>query len=224
MGQSDDSWNFKLEGDKDKQKKKKEAIAKEKKKRLKEKSSLSQTDQTFKMEAPPVAKRKSRSELAKEYEREEDKVVEPLPDEEYGSFVRRGVALAIDFAVCFGVLFFVLTYHADTWIQLELALFGTSDYGYGPLLTYFSSLAFVCYFVFSVFPTILFGKSVGKTFVGVKVYGKGIEPLGYLKTFMREILFRPLSLISILGALICYLSPQRKMLHDHLVGSVVRRF
>lgn len=228
---SDDSWDFKIEKPKTeakdgpaKPKNSRAAVTKEKRKRRQKESDLSGKGPQVGIETPSVGKRKSRSDLAREYERDEDKKIEPHPHEIYGSLIRRSMATGLDLCFAFLVCVLTLNYQADFWIQLELQVFGLNDYGQGPLITYFGSLAVSVYLLACVAPTVVLGRSLGKALAGVKVYGRELVPLGFLKTLFREVVLKPLSALSILGVLICYLSKERKMLHDHLIGSTVRRY
>lgn|GEM_PF-2620805 len=224
---SDDSWNFKIEKPKQKTTKsseKKTAATKEKIKRRQEASLYEKVGPKVSIPTPKHSKRKSRSELAKEYLREEDIKQEDHPDDIYGSPIRRAFAASIDLVLIAFALILILTYKSDLWIELELQFFGLNDVGQGPLLTYFGSLGFCLYLIIAVLPSIVFGRSLGKALSGVKIYDEEQRPLGFVKTLVREVLFRPLSVLSVVGVLACCFSKKRKMLHDYLIGSNVRRY
>lgn len=223
---SDDSWDFKVKPKNKPSRPKKNTakVGREIKKRRLNEAEAEKKGASITLGDSRAGARKSRSQLAKEYEREEDKKREPHPDEIYGSFFRRVFATLVDLLLSvFSVMLF-LTYKAELWIDIEMGIFGVEDYGQGPLITYFGSLGLLTYFLISVVPTIVFGRSLGKSFAAIRLCGVEGQHLGFLKTFLREVCLKPIACLSVVGVLICFLSKKRKMLHDHLIGSIVERY
>ena len=222
MSDSDDSWDFKLDKNKPGSDSTKKTVAIPRVKKNNE-DLFEEESKKISVKENVTIRRKSRRELAKEYEREEDKFVEPHPDTLYGSLFRRSAALGLDVFVCSLLAIAGLTYFPQFFIENEnlvSALLGISFYH----VEFYLLVSFLfIYFFLVIAPHIVFGASFGKKMMNVKVFGIDREKQGFLKGALRELILKPISLISLVGVLICFFSKKRKMLHDHLIGSEVHR-
>lgn len=222
MSNSDDSWNFKVDKSKSDKDVTKKSIAVPKP--TKRKDNLFEEEHVdLDVSQSNPKSRKSRKALAKEYEREEDRPYTPAINELYGSFFRRGNAFLFDlFSVCL-ISGLALTYYPQYFIELENILAALIGQKNSIFEFYLVCSVGLIYFVIVSVPHIIFGASFGKKMMNVKVFGSERQPAGFLQSFMREIILKPVSLISVLGVMMCFFSKKRKMLHDHLVNTEVHR-
>jgi uncharacterized RDD family membrane protein YckC len=83
------------------------------------------------------------------------------------------------------------------------------------------SLFFLNYFI--VFAILLSNsnKTIGKNIMGLKVVGKKNDSISVSMAFQREMLFKPISFLTIIGALYPYIDKDGGTLHDFLSGTQV---
>lgn len=222
MGNSDDSWDFKVDKSKVGLGATKKTIALPKVRKADDQLFEESQDQ-IEVKEGSGGKRKSRRELAKEYEREEDKVKVPHPDTLYGSFYRRSGALLIDVFIVSLVAAVGSTYFPVFFIENETfvsTLVGINSFE----IEFYLVTSFLFIYLFLVFaPHVIFGTSFGKKMMNIKVFGPNREKQGFVFGIIRELLLKPAVFLSVVGALICFFSKKRKMLHDHIIGSEVHR-
>lgn len=76
--------------------------------------------------------------------------------------------------------------------------------------------------VLYLFPTFLFGKSIGKIFRGQRI-GKvkdGVS-ISRFMAVIREVILRPISLVSVIGILMMFFGDKRQALHDKILQTSV---
>lgn len=222
MSDSDDSWDFKIDKNKAGSDLTKKTVAIPRVKKNNE-SLFEEDSKKIGVNENVTIRRKSRRELAKEYEREEDKYVEPHPDTLYGSFFRRFAAFGIDVFICSVLTIVGLTYFPSFFIENERVVSALTGLSFYHAEFYLLTSLLLFYFFLVIAPHIVFGASFGKKMMNVKVFGIDREKQGFFKGALRELFFKPVSLISLVGVLICFFSKKRKMLHDHLLRTEVHR-
>lgn len=94
-----------------------------------------------------------------------------------------------------------------------------------PKISYYHYAHFVIfgivYFVLMVIGTAFYNKTPGKKLLGLTVRGDTKFSLQVTDIFLREVLLKPLSIISVVGILMALFHKQRKTLHDILVKTMV---
>lgn len=76
---------------------------------------------------------------------------------------------------------------------------------------------FILYVVFLAFSN----SSVGKKIMGLSVRGKNYYNLSITQAFSREMIFKPISFLSVIGILISFFNEDKKALHDLLATTIV---
>lgn len=221
MSNSDDSWDFKVDPKAKPSEKTQKTVAMP---RLQKREDLLEDDTTgLGVTEIRPEKRKSRKQLAKEYEREEDKIIEAHPDELYGSFYRRLMAFCFDLMTVTITFVIASIYFPAAFIEFESIVMAILGISTAHFEIYLLTSILAVYIPFVVAPHMIFGASLGKKMMNIKVFGKERKQLGFLQGAIRELLLKPLSLVSLIGTLICFFSKKRKMLHDHIIASEVHR-
>ncbi|MBI2518922.1 MAG: RDD family protein [Bdellovibrio sp.] len=141
----------------------------------------------------------------------------------------RAQAFAID-AVIIGV-FYLLARNAQlldvvfNWVDQAMLKSGMGQLPDNPNVDYILSggIFAVCYFCIFVVLTTFTAKSPGKFVAKILVDDIDGGDIGFVRTFLREMIFKPISAVSIIGILIAFMNPHRRALHDFLAKSVVRK-
>ncbi|MBE9918319.1 RDD family protein [Paenibacillus donghaensis] len=128
----------------------------------------------------------------------------------YAGFWIRGIALLLDSAILFAVSLLIRKVTpapaADTWFSTAELI--TSIIG----LVYFVAL------------TCLFGQTIGKKIVGIRVVSQDGGQAGGGKVLVRETIGRFLSdILLLIGYLMAAFSLKKLALHDRLAGTCVVR-
>ncbi len=80
---------------------------------------------------------------------------------------------------------------------------------------------FLSFFIFQVVLQAFYNRTVGKYFLGISIRNDESFTLKISDVFVREIIFKPLSLVSVIGILMSFFNKNRKMLHDLLAKTLV---
>ncbi len=79
----------------------------------------------------------------------------------------------------------------------------------------------VLIYLFIVIPLAFFNNTFGKKFLGLKVRGNQKYSLSLKQAFLREIVYKPLSMISVVGLFMILFSKEKLSLHDRLSQTLV---
>jgi len=82
---------------------------------------------------------------------------------------------------------------------------------------------FILYFFVFVIPAAFFSKTPGKFFNKIIIDDIDGGEIGFVRTFFREVICKPISAISLFGLLMVFMNPKRRCLHDFLSKSIVRK-
>jgi uncharacterized RDD family membrane protein YckC len=160
------------------------------------------------------------AELAKE-----DKIMTEEDYYDFAPFPQRGISLIVDSlfifcliktAIFFGPLFFKLVYlflekyHLELWISDKILL---------QVLVYGES--FLMLFFLVVIPVAFFNTSLGKKLMGLRVRGDNKYTLSINQAFQRELFYKPLGLIFLVGIGMPFFDKKKKSLHDKITGTFV---
>lgn len=169
-------------------------------------------------------KTRTRGELYKELTKNE-KILE---DEDYFEFptpLERGIALAID------TIFIFILINAVIFISpLELKLvqlffdnyklqFMLGDQVLQQILL--GGTLFWALFFGVVIPTAFFNTSVGKKMTNLRVRGDDKYTLSISQAFQREIIWKPLSVLCLVGFVLPFFDKKKKSLHDKISKTFV---
>ena len=215
----DEDWNFSLDANvvEELQKKEPEAPKNSMKGIIKPKPEGSK----LKLDESATPRTKTRSEMAKEVGEEAKEVEEVV----YAGPSPRAIAGIIDF-----VLFWVYVFLgkiAAPYLRIAIQVF-LDKYRIKPdvdevmFLNVLWALAFLFIsFCLLIAPTSFAHHSWGKKIMNLKVTGteKNFMPIG--KTFMREMIFKPLSIASVAGLAMYFFNEKKQTLHDKLCDTVV---
>lgn len=84
-------------------------------------------------------------------------------------------------------------------------------------------LAAVFFFAFYLIVVVLFtavsGRSIGKKFTRLIVKSTDESSVSFVQVLWRELIVKPISVISIVGILFYFIEGKRRMLHDYLSGT-----
>ena len=70
---------------------------------------------------------------------------------------------------------------------------------------------------------VISGKTIGKMFFNLIIDDKDGGRIGVFRTFLREIILKPLSLLTVIGLASMFFNKSRVTLHDLIIKSVVRK-
>ncbi|HAZ12320.1 MAG: hypothetical protein A2X86_03695 [Bdellovibrionales bacterium GWA2_49_15] len=141
----------------------------------------------------------------------------------------RGKAFAID-AIIMGA-FYLLSRNTQildllfNWVDLAMVKVGMGALPEDPRVDYLlSGGVFIVFyfFIFAVVPAFT-AKSPGKYVAKILVDDIDGGDLGFFRTVFREMIFKPISILTVIGALMPFANSQRRALHDFLSKSVVRK-
>jgi uncharacterized RDD family membrane protein YckC len=168
-----------------------------------------------------VPKAKSRSEMAKEVGEEAREVEEVV----FAGPASRAIAGIIDFVLLWVYVF--LGKIAAPYLRIAIQVF-LDKYRIKPDVNevVFMNVLWGLAFAFIAFclliaPTSFAHHSWGKKIMKLKVTGveKNFMPIG--KTFMRELIYKPISMASVVGLAMYFFNDNKQTLHDKLCDTVV---
>lgn len=168
-------------------------------------------------------KTRTRSAMAQEL----DRGIEKHPVEEFNlaSYFSRGLAFIFDTLFLFASLF---TVKFSTPIIKQIIQYGLDNYKYkinisdllfSNIVMGVSSILIVFFIV--VIPVAFFNTCLGKKIFGLRVRGSGQYTLTINEAFKREIIFKPLSVLLLIGFITPFFSEKRLSLHDMLARTMV---
>jgi uncharacterized RDD family membrane protein YckC len=172
----------------------------------------------FNLDTSRMPKQKSRRQMAEDMARKSGAVI----PEDQGtnvdkiSFVRRSVAFVIDLFIFLVVLFLAYFFYEEKIIALHMQImqiFEESWLIYSDIV-YLIQVLVPTYMGVFFLPALFLEGSIGKRLVGFKIIQVIGSPANFDQLILREI-FKPISLLSILGVVIGLFRPYR-MLHDRL--------
>jgi len=108
------------------------------------------------------------------------------------------------------VLSFAEKYKLDFPITEEMFL----EYGFWFLIVF-------NYFLLFVIGTAFYNRTIGKKFLGIFVREEERFSLSITNMFTREMVFKPLSVLSIVGVCMVFFNDKRQTLHDRLAKTLV---
>jgi uncharacterized RDD family membrane protein YckC len=82
-------------------------------------------------------------------------------------------------------------------------------------------LYFLNYFIVFAILLSYLNKSIGKNIMGLKLIGKKQDSISVSTAFQREMIFKPISFLTVIGALYPYIDKDGGTLHDFLSGTQV---
>ena len=140
----------------------------------------------------------------------------------------RGKAFAID-AVIMGV-FYLLSRNSQlldvlfNWVDQAMVKLALGQLPEDPRVDYLLSAGIfvVLYFFIFVLLITFTSKSPGKFATKILVDDIDGGDIGFFRTFLREMIFKPISALTIIGIFMPFMNPQRRALHDFLSKSVIR--
>lgn len=168
---------------------------------------------------------KTRGELYKELTKNERQ----MEEEDYFEFAHpfaRGIALLMDmtfafFTVQFGLLsapYEVKMIHMFFLDKYKLQ-FILGEEAFIKVITAanISIILFLCI----VIPVAFFNVSLGKKITSLRIRGDQKYTLGISQAFQREIIFKPISIIVLVGFILPFFDKKKKSLHDKMAGTFV---
>jgi len=128
-------------------------------------------------------------------------------------------------------LYLSFLFGASTQITTMTPIFEELEKDYGltdlsaqlPLAIADISLFVLLFVVLYIVPIGVWSTSPGKALVGLKIGREGKKSVGLINAFWREVIFKPITIVSFLGLLPILFSEKRKGLHDYLSGTYVTR-
>lgn len=155
-----------------------------------------------------------------------DKVKDDEDYYEFSSPVARLIALAID-----SVFAFALVKSAIFLSPLEgkflHAVFLDKyklQFMFGENLTnqfFLVATIFFALFFFIVIPVAFFNVSLGKKMTRQRVRGEGKYTITISQAFRRELIYKPISIVILIGFVLPFFDKKKKSLHDKLAGTFV---
>jgi uncharacterized RDD family membrane protein YckC len=77
------------------------------------------------------------------------------------------------------------------------------------------------YFIFFVIILSSTNSTIGKKLSGIEIQGENQYSISITKTFLREFIFKPLSILSVVGIIYFFLDSKKRTLHDILSSTIV---
>lgn len=184
---------------------------------------LESTNQTLSIESTTAIreKRTSRAKLAEQYDYE-DRVAKLKRTSPFDRLFAGVIDLAYLGAIVFSGQFFVPMVRKE-YLKI-LVERGINQMLPPEVLDNYLKMGIIAalFLVLYVLPTFLFGKSVGKIFRGQRI-GKvkdGVS-ISRFMAVIREIILRPISLISVIGIAMMFFGDKRQALHDKILQTSV---
>ncbi len=141
----------------------------------------------------------------------------------------RAKAFAID-AILMGVGYLLAKNErvldlAYGWIEKGMTALSLGKIPDDPRVDYvLSGLIFVAFYFVVFIPLLTFtAKSPGKFVAKILVDDIDGGDIGFMRTVFREMIFKPISILTVFGALMPFMNSQRRALHDFLAKSIVRK-
>lgn len=183
----------------------------EREKKLKEKLFLEETPKE-------TLTRRQMAERMKKEENTEDVFV-------YANPINRGIAEILDILFV-GVVSYVLKFLLGPLFLLNTIILNKYNYQLDvskSLYVYNGQFIVLglMYFIFIVIGTAFYNKTVGKKMMGLVVRNDDRFSLNLTDIFVREVVLKPISVISVIGIIMPFFHKQKKSLHDVLMKTLV---
>ena len=166
---------------------------------------------------------KLRSELYEDLKK--DEVPKEAYDHNFSHPIERGIGLVIDSAFIYALfkLAFLVTPLELKIMQLFLDRYHLQFMF--PEITVFQVASGVNLFFFLFFmvvvPTTFFNASLGKKLTKQRVRGEGKFTLSLTQVFKRELIFKPLGVIFVVGLAMPFFDKRRQSFHDRMCKTIV---
>ncbi len=143
----------------------------------------------------------------------------------YAHPIKRLLATVIDIFVFFVTIYisrflllpiFLVLTNFITHYKLEVVINQKEFFYYGDYI-----IIFLDYFLVFVISTAFYNKTIGKKFLGLMVREDERFTLNVMDTFIREMILKPISILSIVGGAMAFFHKQRKCLHDLFLKTIV---
>jgi uncharacterized RDD family membrane protein YckC len=168
---------------------------------------------------------RTRGELYKELTKNEKQ----MEDEDYFVFSspsERGISLVLDLLFIFAIVkisFIVVPVETKLldmiFFEKYKLVFSYGDHVFSQLLKVFNIFAFLLIGV--VFPMAFFNNSFGKKLLNLRVRGDDMYSISIAKAFSRELIYKPLSIVCLVGFILPFFDKKKKSIHDKLAGTFV---
>jgi uncharacterized RDD family membrane protein YckC len=143
----------------------------------------------------------------------------------FASLVKRTAAQLIDLFVLF-ILFILSAYFVPVGIKVCQIFMERSKlkFMYDMMTTsQLVQLVIFTFYVFIIFVVFLSitNTTIGKKIMRLEVRGSEYYPLSIMKAFLRELVFKPLSFLTVVGILYAWVNPEKRTFHDLLSSTIV---
>lgn len=143
----------------------------------------------------------------------------------YAPVVKRGAALILDLAFMF--LLYKVVLKAVPW-EIKISEFCMNKYhlqfmfGHAALVKLFILInSLVATFYGIVMPVAFYNNTIGKKFLNLKVRGVDKYTLTISEAFIREIIYKPISIVCIAGFFVPFYNKEKQSVHDKLANTIV---
>lgn len=179
----------------------------------------------LKLDEKSVKPARTRNELYNELTKDEKK----MEEEDYYDFpnpVNRGLALLIDAVFAYIVINIsaaAAPLVAKLWHFLFLDKYNL-QYVLGEeamidLIRYLNVLAAIFFLI--IIPVAFFNQSLGKKIAKIKLRGEGNLSLRVTQVFIRELVYKPISIACLVGFILPFFDKKKRSLHDRLAKTIV---
>jgi uncharacterized RDD family membrane protein YckC len=181
------------------------------------------SSKTLKLDDKNYRPAKTRAELYREMQLEEEVEIKDIYD--FANPYKRGSALVIDLAFIYIVISFALLLApyelsiAQHFLDLYKHEFIFARETMVTGLDILNTLAAIFFMI--IVPLSFFNCSLGKKLMRLRVRGDQTYTISITKAFQREIIFKPISMILIVGFIMPFRDPNSQSLHDKMAGTLV---
>jgi len=141
------------------------------------------------------------------------------------SFPKRFIAFVIDmaFAAVLGIAVYFTTPILRSLIQLFLDKYKLQFWLPEPIVMQliFTADAIVMIFLFICLPVAFYNHSYGKKIVGLKIRGTQKYTISLVQAIQREIVYKPLGILIVVGIFIPFFNKKHQALQDFLAETLV---
>jgi uncharacterized RDD family membrane protein YckC len=138
--------------------------------------------------------------------------------ERAASMIKRAIAQVIDLFIMF-LLFILSSFLVPVFMNITTNKKVTALLS-NPQVVHKYIFLFSAFLIFVVFVA-TYNASIGKMIMGIKIVSKEADAIYFIQTFKREVLFKPLSIISVVGIGYAFFNVQKKTLHDIFAHTLV---
>jgi uncharacterized RDD family membrane protein YckC len=163
---------------------------------------IKKSGHSLKLDHSKVVPSMTRSELYEKLKKEEDALNKDVIN--YGPIYKRALASILDYSIYGGVYFLVIE-NKDLYVNFlnQNILFG------------------ILIFIFIYFPVRFYNGTIGKLVLGLRVRGEGQYTLSTFQVLLREIVLKPVGLISIIDWAFILFNKEQKSIHDYISKTLV---